>query len=1138
MEYLVHARRLGFDCLPTTGYIFVWYHTLPHYCGFRIRRVRSLPSHHHGTLDLHPQHETQNIDRNNTAARIKIVQATSKQTARRWRHHPTCTYDSLVSRESPSCRQPNKEMSFEWNLSDAEDEEDGWNGVAPPAGPGFAATATRTNHYQSLHDVESDGGEDNGEQNDDESRRLHSESWQPSSCDSPSQGWGNNTAEHHAPNDWPVHPATASFDDDESSGGEVEWEDADNDNDNGGNDNDNYNNDEDDRKPAARGEGTGQTGATSAVTRDATGLALVPVTIDLGDPTKEGGEDAAAATVHPKPHGQRRRNKVRRRLPLDPQSQALVRDLSRTHLLALVAHVVHLSRVAVDETLRAVLLSLVPDGLVTVATVNDTAAASSSSHMEGTDGQCGPYNSHPRLDDVQELVNWFARWQVQRFERTTANRRAGAPALQRSHDNRTRRSSSAKRQHPPASPSQPSLIHRESWTGIPIHAVRLTKVAAYWSDPDPQLEEVETGMVVSPTERLALFVALVRSLGWRVRLVQAANPLPPPSSSHQGSVDVHHPLFAVHCHNLIRQLVLGGPVRAGKISKGTSPPATKAARGIRGTRVVTPDEMPAAFAHPSHLPDPTLLWAEILCATSSNPKNGTTKGAAAVVAPSHRRWIHVDPLNRLVNRPDLVESLSYAHCHPSPPSKAPKVSGGGGRRGGVGCARRQRIQALSPPPPLLNGKKSATRKPPPAVAYVVAVEHASPELRRITDVTPRYARSWTECLRARGGGGSARPRRGAAPHDNNTNNDWWSTTLLRINGGPGSKTPNTPPTAITAAPKASKEMPGCGKSAKDAIEVDDETQSDRSSHHAFKEEAPLSTQFGVSTHPLHDAQEAQELRQSSKSNEVMPTSKVAFAQHPLYVIPSVMGQAEVLEPGAKKRICGLFKGECVYPRDCVSTARPANKWLYLGRRVRDDEVGKPVKRVKARKRPTGKQFRPLASYGVGAGNDGSLEQRELEIAQGSVPISEPDGLQDLYGIWQTDPWEPPRVGPEDPLPAHPTHKTIELALLNPGLAHIDRRGMAPVAKQLGIPYAPCLVGFEGHGGARTPTIRGIVVHEHYAPLLCDAGAEVAHIAVQQEHEERQARVTRRWKKLMRGLMIKDRIEREYGDDTKGSTRNG
>lgn len=270
--------------------------------------------------------------------------------------------------------------------------------------------------------------------------------------------------------------------------------------------------------------------------------------------------------------------------------------------------------------------------------------------------------------------------------------------------------------------------------------------------------------------------------------------------------------------------------------------------------------------------------------------------------------------------------------------------------------------------------------------------------------------------------------------------------------------------------------------------------------------------------------ESEELKRAA-SNEAIPTSKAGFQTHPLYVIPSVLGNTEVLAPDASKRICGVFKGELVYRRSDVSNAQPAQKWLYEGRKVLERELAKPIKRVKSRKKSTPKGFQALKSYGVGVSNDDSEEQHERELSVSNQPLG--DGMTDLYATWQTESWSPQWVGPNDPIPVN-EYRNVELALSNPGLVHIDIQGLANVAKTLGIPYAPCLLGFEGHGGNRTPTIRGIVVHAHNEQLLREAGGEVTCHAIEEESENRRRNIYRLWKKLMVGLLTKERIEREYG----------
>ena len=210
----------------------------------------------------------------------------------------------------------------------------------------------------------------------------------------------------------------------------------------------------------------------------------------------------------------------------------------------------------------------------------------------------------------------------------------------------------------------------------------------------------------------------------------------------------------------------------------------------------------------------------------------------------------------------------------------------------------------------------------------------------------------------------------------------------------------------------------------------------------------------------------------------------------------------------------MFKGELAYKRSDASTALTAKKWLYDGRKVNQGESSKPAKIVKARKKPVPKGFQALESYGAATSDqaDGlNLHDKD-----------EDEGKSKLYGVWQTKKWSSPRVGPNDRIPVN-EFRNVELALLNPGLIHLELR-------RLGVPYAPYLLGFEGRGGNRTPTIRGLVVYKHNVDLLHEAHLEFEIQAVENEYKERQRVIYGRWKRLIVGMMTKDRLEREYAND--------
>lgn len=75
-----------------------------------------------------------------------------------------------------------------------------------------------------------------------------------------------------------------------------------------------------------------------------------------------------------------------------------------------------------------------------------------------------------------------------------------------------------------------------------------------------------------------------------------------------------------------------------------------------------------------------------------------------------------------------------------------------------------------------------------------------------------------------------------------------------------------------------------------------------------------------------------------------------------------------------------------------------------------------------------------------------------------------------------------------------------------------------------------MLGFEGHGGNRTPTIRGIVAHAHNVELLREAYAEYQSEALESEIGKNQHQNDKKWKKLIVGMLTKDRLEREYGKE--------
>ena len=498
-----------------------------------------------------------------------------------------------------------------------------------------------------------------------------------------------------------------------------------------------------------------------------------------------------------------------------------------------------------------------------------------------------------------------------------------------------------------------------------------------------------------------------------------------------------------------------------------------------------------------------LAWIELLFKPVTRCKHASTAAVNGAEGrgggTSAASWIHVDVERRVVDQPSVIETLLARLKDDRSESTSKKSFRGSGAR------------------------------PKARVSYVLAVEHTKLESTadtthgsmhafcRLTDVTRRYSGVWSETLRLRGATGQQIVSNGGKCVDS-----WWANTVRKTNRLAKRQARNfLIQHQVKAKEDNEKKMSPRIASSKggsdscEAIVIDDSSESER--------EGNVTASVASAAHLLekdaHADAEKAELA-ASAADEAIPTSKAAFKKHPLYAIPSILNQAEVIDPSGKKHVVGIFKGELVYRRTDVSTALTAKKWLYQGRKVKDAELPKPAKKVKARQKPASETFKALTSYGVSDNTEQKVDDATIE--------EEYDGMDKLYGKWQTDQWSPPPVGANDAIPVN-EYKNVEKALMNPGLVHLELTRISQVAKELGIPYAPCLLGFEGHRGNRTPTIRGIVVHEHNADLLREAHTEWESQAVEQEHEQRRKAVFQRWKRLIVGILTKERLERQYGD---------
>ena len=892
---------------------------------------------------------------------------------------------------------------------------------------------------------------------------------------------------------------------------------------------------------------------------------LQPVTIQLGAfENDKNGSSQENNNKKRKRKRQRRRQSFRFET-LAPSVQALLQNLHNAHLLTLTSRAVGLSATASDPDVLAVAHSLVPLAFVTT-TNTTTATTTSAMHYHQQQQQ-----QLPTLQQVQAFYSWYIDFvhgvEERRARQRHANWAAGAPRERQQGRRRQQQLRSVMDSADTATNTSGGGVKASPTTTTTLdwktQVLDFCNYLSQSNEQDPQLQPLLLNTVTTQKTTLVplLFLAMVRSLGWRARFVQAMDIMPL-------DLNIHHPILTTSHRGTGR----GGlfwtqrataAARQAAVSRTTTASAAAAAstttKNSRSQKTNPTNSTELALSSATSLC--ITNWIEVSCmaagpkaplgkAVLTTAKSTKVPAEANQKKPAKRRWIYVDPMHQQFNQPHQVELLWKQQQQEQTVFSTVAAASEETATSNNANNRRQKSRRGSNTSLSKKSRNNTQAQQRQAVAYVLAVEHASVlpseadtttatttmttalsplQYMRVTDVTPRYAASWIASLRLRGlvrdkrslqrkKKTAARNRKKGVSqslqhHDHlNMADTWWSKTLHKLN-------------QYSKDYHKDQELQLHGTTPETAIclDMDDEDDdNDGDKKPAAIDPSNLNQKL---QHTLHheDEEEAQEL-QASAANEAIPTSKAAFQTHPLYVIPSVLGVAEVLAPDAKKRICGVFKGELVYKRTDVSTALPARKWPYQGHKVKKGE--KPVKIVKARKKATPKTFRALSSYGVGASNDGSEERRAQDIALAETALE--DGMTEpLFAIWQTEPWSPAVVGPNDPIPVN-EYKNVELELLNPGLVHINIRGAAKVAKKLSIPYAPCLLGFEGHGGNRTPTIQGIVVHQHNAEMIREALTEVTHFQAANEHENRRKAIMLKWKKLMVGLLTKERLEREYG----------
>ncbi|KAF5344898.1 hypothetical protein D9758_011558 [Tetrapyrgos nigripes] len=286
--------------------------------------------------------------------------------------------------------------------------------------------------------------------------------------------------------------------------------------------------------------------------------------------------------------------------------------------------------------------------------------------------------------------------------------------------------------------------------------------------------------------------------------------------------------------------------------------------------------------------------------------------------------------------------------------------------------------------------------------------------------------------------------------------------------------------------------------------------------------------FRLNRDDLEDAEFEQ-----AQWNEGMPTTIGGFKDHPLYVLPRHLKQNETLYPSPPATPeLGKFRGEPVYSRSAVVLLKTAENWLRSeGRSVK--EGAQPLKLIKMRASTVGRRrelkmlkegLRVAGESGSGGGDAGAgaagASKQQAEVMQG------------LYARHQTELFVPPPV--IDGIVPKNNFGNIDLyvpSMLPRGAVHIPFKGVAKIARKLGLDFGEAVTGFEFRKRIATPIMEGIVIASEHETVVLEAFWEAEQESERKARAKREERVIKQWTRLIHGLRIRQRLQAQYASNT-------
>ncbi|XP_035774301.1 DNA repair protein complementing XP-C cells homolog [Anopheles albimanus] len=254
--------------------------------------------------------------------------------------------------------------------------------------------------------------------------------------------------------------------------------------------------------------------------------------------------------------------------------------------------------------------------------------------------------------------------------------------------------------------------------------------------------------------------------------------------------------------------------------------------------------------------------------------------------------------------------------------------------------------------------------------------------------------------------------------------------------------------------------------------------------------------------PERSARDIAEDRELNSILEARPLPKTIaeYKCHPHFALKRHLLKFEAIYPPDAPTLGFTSNKEPVYARECVHTLHSREIWLKQARTVKLYE----------------------SPYKVVAGRP------KYDRSSGQMLPSQP---VELFGMWQTEEYDPPTA--ENGIVPRNAYGNVELfkpCMLPKKTVHLRLPALNRICKKLRIDCAQAVTGFDFHGGSSHPVYDGFVVCEEYRDLVVDAWHEEQAAEEQRAREKYEKRVYGNWKRLIKGLLIRQKLQHKYNFD--------